>query len=107
MSKLKETPSEAPTRYTGWLNGRRIRGTAEDVLARIQRQAKPDSSLRKLAVEEYATSLIDNAAYFFPNGRVPHILASHDFPTSFDKALEYLDAMPSSGIQILSRAPAK
>jgi hypothetical protein len=98
------TATTAPNwRYNVWINGVSAKGSAERVLARIQREVKPDSGLARLTVEEYANGLIQDASYFFPHGRAPELLASYEFPTSFDKALAYLDAMPSSGIRILSR----
>jgi len=86
-----------------WSNGRTRNGTAEEVLRAVQEDAQPDSALKGLSLGEYARLLVENATYFFPDGVVPEFLAAHEYATPFDRALEYLAAMPSSGVRILSR----
>jgi hypothetical protein len=88
--------------YTVWSNGRTVRGTAREILQDIQRHARSDSEVGRRTVDEYAEVLISDAAYFFPDRQVPWSLRDRDFDTKFDQALQYLDAMPASGLRILS-----
>jgi hypothetical protein len=90
-------------RYTVWVNGRTLSDSADGVLEQIRRNAQADSALRDLTLDQYVATLIDNAPYFFPGGSVPELLASQQYPSRFDQALEFLAAMPSSGVHILSR----
>jgi hypothetical protein len=100
MSDLK---TAITPRYTIWKGGVTFTATAQQALRKIQREARNDSKVRKLTVQKYAKSLIADAAYFFPDGIVPHFLLHQDYPSDYDRALEYLAVMPSSGMRILSK----
>jgi hypothetical protein len=102
MSNPTTATARRPT-YTVWLVGREERGSAKDILQTIQRNANPDSQVHKLSLDTYVATLIDGASHFFPDGIVPEILATRDYPTKYDQALEYLSVMPASGVRILSR----
>ena len=86
------------TKYTVWLNGTIKRGTAREILEAIQNSAQEDSEIRKMSIDDYAESLIRDAAYFFPGGAVPEFLQSQAYPSKFEQAVEYLSVMPSSGV---------
>ena len=88
--------------YTVWDNGKTRSGSAEDILSQIrQNAARENTELQHMTVEEYATALVTDAQYYIPK-KVLDSLESQDFPTSYDKALAYLCATPSSRVRILS-----
>lgn len=100
---MSSTKSATAPRYTTWAAGRTLRGTAKQILTQIQKNAKSDSMVGRISLDEYVNTLIEDGGLFFPDRTVPEFLANQEFPTSFDRALEYLAAMPSSGFRILSR----
>jgi hypothetical protein len=89
-------------KYSVWAGGRTIRGSAKSILEDIQRHARPDSEVARRTVDDYADTLIKDAAYFFPDGHIPWFLTSREYSSKYEQALEYLAAMPSSGLRILS-----
>lgn len=96
--------AQAPaTAYTVWLNGQTRTGTAREVIEPIKHDARDDSAVKKMSVDEYVDSLIGDASLFFPGGIVPDYLMAQKYPDRYAQALEYLAAMPSSGVRILSR----
>jgi hypothetical protein len=99
---MSEQALATPT-YTVWIGGKTRRGSAEQILLRIRDNARSDSKLRDLDIQEYAATLISDAPYFFPDGKVPEFLEARHFASQYDQALEYLAAMPASGVRILSR----
>lgn len=91
------------SRYVIWTNGRTVRGSARAVLQDIQRHAREDSGVRRRTVEDYASTLVNDSPYFFPMGEVPWFLRNRQYDSIFEQALEYLAAMPSSGVRIISQ----
>src|SRR5215212_6346576 len=87
--------------YTVWTGNKTRKGSARQILAAIQADANEDSAIKKLKLEEYSRVLIDDAAYFVPAGALK-FLSKQSYPSEFDKALQYLAAMPSSGLRILA-----
>jgi hypothetical protein len=97
-----------PTReYTVIDSGRTRHGSAREILGQIKANANADSTLKKLSLDEYARVLIGDAPYFLPKAAL-EFLGKQSYPSEFDKALEYLAAMPSSGVHILTvKGPGK
>lgn len=94
-------PAKLSHRYVVWANGRTVEGDALTILKDIQNHARDDSDVRRRTSEEYADVLISDAAYFFPDREVPYFLRDREYGSKYEQALEYLAAMPSSGVRIL------
>src|SRR4051794_34951306 len=91
-----------PTReYTVIDSGHTRHGSAREILAQIKANANADSTLKKLTLDEYARVLIEDAPYFLPKAAL-EFLGKQNYPSEFDQALEYLAAMASSGVHILT-----
>ena len=97
--------SAAPeaVQYTVSAAGRTVRGSAREILEDIQKHARKDSAVRSRTTDDYASTLISDAAYFFPDGQVPWFLRNQSYESKYEQALEYLSAMPASGVRILSK----
>jgi hypothetical protein len=89
--------------YTVWNSGHTQRGSAREILATIKANARADSTIKKLKLEDYARSLIRNAPYFVPAAALD-FLRKQSYDSEFDQALQYLAAMPSSDLRILKVA---
>jgi hypothetical protein len=92
----------APVSYTVWSGGRTHQGSAQDILKAIQEDATEDSSIKSMSLDEYAHALIEDAAFFVPKDALK-FLNAQDYASEYDQALDYLGAMPSSGVRILSK----
>ena len=88
--------------YTVWSDGEILKGSAEDILGKIQAEAREDSRIKRMSVDGYANALIGSADTFIPK-EIFDFLKSQDYDSKFDRALEYLAAMPSSGLRILAK----
>jgi hypothetical protein len=88
-------------KYTVWYGGRTRQGSAKEILQAIQADALPESSIKKLSVEEYADSLINSAPSHVPK-QAMKFLQKREYDSKFDQALRYFDAMLSSGVRILA-----
>src|SRR5437763_1871577 len=93
---------ERAVTYTVWYNGRVRMADAKEILAGIQKAARASKELRAMSVTTYAKALIDDAPFFLPKALLAHF-EPRTFVSPFDQALEYLAAMPTSGIRILRR----
>ena len=99
MPKLGE---RAPATYTVSTADRIDVGTAKQVLANIKRNAHKDSAIRRMSLEKYAAVLVEDAPYFVPT-RTLEFLNAKSYDSVYDRALEVLAAIPSSGTLILTR----
>lgn len=89
--------------YTVWDSGTKRTGSAEDILGQIRQNAARDNKeLKDMTVDDYAVALVADAQYYIPK-KILDSLESQDFPTTYDKALAYLCATPSSRVRILSQ----
>jgi hypothetical protein len=87
--------------YTVSVGGQTAQGSAMQILDRIRKDAQnPD--IRKLNTSDYAKALVTDASFFLSKGDLA-VLEQKHYPTAFDRALEYLAAMPSSSVRILVR----
>ena len=60
-----------------------------------------------MSTKKYAAALVEDAPYFLPKKLLAYFKIQEHL-TEFDRALEYLAAMPTSGVRILARnAPRK
>ncbi len=87
--------------YTVFSDGCTIQGNARSILEQVlSENAKHNDELAKMTVQAYAQALIDDAPYFLP-ADLYAALEQESFPSEFDRALAYLDQMPTSGVRIL------
>lgn len=96
-SKVKDLPV-----YTVWDGQKTRRGMAHQILDGIKNDAGRDSAIRRMGLDEYATVLVEDASYFIPTGEL-RFLEGQPYESKFDQALQYLAAMPSSGVRILQK----
>src|SRR5947209_7357459 len=98
----KRPPPRTGTRYVVWYTGQVKKAEPREILAGIQKNAQASGELRSMSTKQYARALVEDAAYFLPRKLLAYF-QQQDYPTEFDRALEYLAAMPTSGVRILSR----
>ncbi len=91
-------------RYSVWYTGQVKKAPAREILAAIQKSGQASGELRSMSATQYARALVDDAAYFLPRKLLAYF-QQQEYPTEFDRALEYLAAMPTSGVRILVREP--
>src|SRR5438067_850695 len=96
-----------PREYTVIDSGNTRHGSAREILEQIKANANADSTLKKLSLDKYARVLVQDAPYFLPKAAL-EFLGKQTYPSEFDQALEYLAAMPFSGVHILTvKRPGK
>src|SRR5438270_842421 len=80
-----------------WYTGQVKKAPAREILAGIQKSAQASGELRSMSAKQYARGLVEDAAYFVPRVLLAYF-QQQEYPTEFDRALEYLAAMPTSGV---------
>ena len=92
--------------YRVWYTGQVKKAPAREILSGIQKGGQASGELRSMSTKKYAEALVEDATYFLP-GKLLAYFRQREFPTKFDRALEYLAAMPTSGVRILAREPSR
>jgi hypothetical protein len=87
--------------YRVWDAGKIHQGSSTNILDTI-RQGAENGEIKNMTVDQYAAALVNDAPYFLDQSLLD-ALQQVDYPTEYDRALNYLAAMPSSGVRILSR----
>ena len=101
-SKKARPESPAETIYTVFYTGDVRTAAAREILGRIQKSSQASGELRSMNTKKYADALVDDAPYFLPKTLLTYFHQQH-FGSQYDRALEYLAAMPTSGVRILAR----
>jgi hypothetical protein len=102
MPKRKRRPAPAEAAYTVWHTGEVRTAPAREILRAIQRSSQASGELRAMSVQRYAKALVEDAPYFLPKELLDYF-QRQQYSTEFGRALEYLAAMPTSGVRILAR----
>jgi hypothetical protein len=88
--------------YTIFDNGGTRRGDAQKLLEEIRIQAaRQNDEIARMTVDQYADALIEDAPYFLDDALLK-ALEAQPFVTKFDRALNYLSQMPTSGVRIMT-----
>jgi hypothetical protein len=100
---MPESKTLSPAFYTVWSAGSTFKGSALEILKAIQADAGEESAIKRMSVKQYAAALIQDAAYFVPKEALK-FLENQEYDSEYDQALQYLAAMLSSGVRILSKS---
>jgi len=88
--------------YTIFDHGQTRTGDAQRILEQFRTQVAENSEeFKSMNVDQYADTLIEDAPYFLDRDLFK-ALEPLGFDSKFDRALNYLSHMPSSGIRILT-----
>jgi hypothetical protein len=88
--------------YTVFDHGNTVSGNARSLLTHIRDQAaEHNPEIDAMTVEQYADAIIEDAPFFL-DGDLLDALRTQHFDTNFDRALNYLTQMPTSGVRILT-----
>ena len=102
MAKRNQRPASREVAYTVWHTGEVRTASAEEILRTIQRSSQASGELRAMSAKRYAKALVEDAPYFLPKKLLDYF-QRQQYSTPFDRALEYLAGMPTSGVRILAR----
>jgi hypothetical protein len=89
-------------RYTVWHNNQAQTAPACDVLRDIKSDTQDNRELQAMSVKQYAKALVEDAGYFLPE-KLLRYFEKQAYESDYERALEYLAAMPTSGVRILAR----